>query len=57
MAKDPVCGMEVEPRTAEHAKVHEGKTFFFCAAGCEKAFDADPEKYVDPEYRASMPGL
>jgi len=57
VARDPVCGMEVEPRAAEHATVYEGKPFFFCAAGCEKAFDADPQKYVDPDYRTSMPGL
>ena len=38
MARDPVCGMEVEPRAAEHATVYEGKPFFFCAAGCEKVF-------------------
>ena len=57
MANDPVCGMEVEPRAAEHATIYEGKTFFFCAVGCEKAFEADPQKYVDPDYQTSMPGL
>jgi P-type Cu+ transporter len=57
MAKDPVCGMEVDPQTARHVTVHEGKAFYFCAPGCRKAFEADPQRYVDPEYRASMPGL
>jgi P-type Cu+ transporter len=57
MAKDPVCGMEVDPQTAKQVTVHEGKAFYFCAPGCRKAFEADPQRYVDPEYRASMPGL
>ncbi|TET13505.1 MAG: YHS domain-containing protein, partial [Dehalococcoidia bacterium] len=25
---------------------YKGKTYYFCAPGCKKAFDADPEKYL-----------
>ena len=57
MEKDPVCGMDVEPATAEHVTVHEGKTFYFCARRCKETFEADPQRYVDPDYQASMPGL
>ena len=55
--KDPVCGVEVAPPTATHATVHEGRAFYFCSAECEQTFAADPQRYVDPDERASMPGL
>jgi P-type Cu+ transporter len=54
MAKDPVCGMEVDESNARHTALHDGKTYYFCAAGCKKAFEAEPEKYLDPNYQARM---
>ena len=54
MAKDPVCGMDVDERTAQHTTAHDGKTYYFCAPGCKKAFEADPRKYLDPNYKPSM---
>ncbi len=45
MERDPVCGMDVDPKTAKHTSVHEGKTFYFCSPGCKKTFDADPHRY------------
>lgn len=54
MAKDPVCGMDVNPRGAQHKSEHQGQTFYFCAPGCKKAFDANPKKYLDPNYKPSM---
>ena len=46
--------MDVDPVTAKHKSEYEGKTYFFCAPGCRKAFEADPEKYLDPSYKPSM---
>ncbi|MEE8470691.1 MAG: YHS domain-containing protein [Dehalococcoidia bacterium] len=46
MAKDLVCGMEVDEKSAAATTEYKGKTYYFCAPGCKKAFDADPEKYV-----------
>ena len=46
MAKDPVCGMEVNIDKAAATSTHQGQTYYFCAVGCKKAFDADPEKYL-----------
>jgi Cu+-exporting ATPase len=54
MAKDPVCGMEVDPATAQHKSDHDGRTYYFCAPGCKKAFEGDPGKYLDPDYEPSM---
>ncbi len=45
MAKDPVCGMNVDEATAAATSEHEGKTYYFCAPGCKAAFDRDPDKY------------
>jgi Cu+-exporting ATPase len=46
LAIDPVCGMEVDPATAEHSTVHEGRTYYFCHAGCRKKFEANPKHYL-----------
>ena len=49
LAKDPVCGMTVDPRTAKHRTEHRGQTYYFCSAGCRTKFEADPGKYIAPE--------
>ncbi len=45
-ATDPVCGMAVDPATAQHTAVHAGQTYYFCAAGCRDKFLADPARYL-----------
>lgn len=42
MAKDPVCGMVVDEKTALSAQI-EGREFYFCSSTCMKTF-ANPEK-------------
>ena len=44
--KDPVCGMDVNPATAAHHHVHAGQDHWFCSAGCQARFIADPEHYL-----------
>ncbi len=46
MAIDPVCKMNVEEKTAKFRSEHKGKIYYFCAPGCKKAFDTEPEKYL-----------
>jgi Cu+-exporting ATPase len=46
LERDPVCGMQVDPGRAAAKVEHSGKTFYFCAAGCGKKFEATPEKYL-----------
>ena len=46
MAKDPVCGMECDEKTATATSEYKGKTYYFCAVGCKNAFDTEPEKYL-----------
>jgi Cu+-exporting ATPase len=45
-AIDPVCGMSVDPATAQHHTEHQGLTYYFCSAGCKTRFEATPERYL-----------
>ncbi|HDZ39031.1 MAG TPA: cadmium-translocating P-type ATPase [Marinobacter sp.] len=54
-AKDPVCGMSVDPHTAEHRSQHAGKTQYFCSARCQAKFDENPEKYLGEEQKPAEP--
>jgi len=45
-AVDPVCGMTVAADDASYPLVHDGVTYYFCRAGCRRAFEADPAAYV-----------
>jgi YHS domain-containing protein len=46
VAIDPVCKMNVDEKKAAAASEYKGKKYYFCAPGCKKAFDQNPEKYV-----------
>ena len=46
MVIDPVCKMEIEESKAVATSEYKGKKYYFCAAGCKKAFDQSPEKYL-----------
>lgn len=46
VAVDPVCHMDVGIQDAKHISQFDGDTYYFCAAGCRKAFDADPQSFL-----------
>ncbi len=46
MAIDPVCKMQVDEQKHAGTSDYKGKTYYFCAPGCKRKFDADPEKYL-----------
>ncbi|HET6371633.1 MAG TPA: YHS domain-containing protein [Nitrospiria bacterium] len=46
MAKDPVCGMQVDEQKAAGQASFEGKTYFFCSAFCKKKFEENPSQYA-----------
>lgn len=58
VARDPVCGMSVDPATAKHSLRHESQDFYFCSAGCKAKFEAEPAKYLGdrPEPKAMPKG-
>ncbi len=54
-ATDPVCGMTVDPATAAHKTDHEGRTHYFCSAGCKAKFQATPAAYLGAGAKAAQP--
>jgi P-type Cu+ transporter len=53
--KDPVCGMKVDPHSAKYRHTHDGRPYYFCSAGCEKKFIANPVQYLKPETHSAPP--
>lgn len=49
---DPVCGMPVDPQTAELQCEHLGKTYYFCCAYCKHSFEKDPSSYLSEAKQA-----
>jgi xanthine dehydrogenase accessory factor len=45
-AIDPVCGMTVDVATAHHIAQHDGQTYYFCAAGCQRQFENNPTAFL-----------
>ena len=46
LAKDPVCKMEVDEKTAKYRSTYLGNVFYFCSASCKSDFDKNPNSYV-----------
>jgi xanthine dehydrogenase accessory factor len=44
--KDPICGMTLSVDAAKCKSEFDGKSFYFCCAGCKQTFDRQPDKYV-----------
>lgn len=45
LEKDPICGMMVDPKTAQYWSDFNEKRYYFCNKGCKETFDSNPEKY------------
>ena len=45
---DPVCGMSVDIAAARFVSHYAGAEVYFCAAGCQRAFESDPSAYGRP---------
>jgi xanthine dehydrogenase accessory factor len=48
---DPVCGMTVTADASGRPLKHDGATYYFCSAGCRRAFENDPAAYLKRETR------
>ena len=46
---DPVCGMDVVPGQTKLVTIYNGRSYWFCAEACRKAFEMDPRKYLESE--------
>jgi Cu+-exporting ATPase len=47
---DPICGMNVNPKTAAGSFMHNGTTFYFCSKGCL-------QKFIDQTTKKAAPNL
>jgi YHS domain-containing protein len=45
MAKDPVCNMNVDEKTAKSTSDINGQKVYFCRSECKETFDKNPSKY------------
>lgn len=45
-AYDPVCGMEVHPKTTAFKSLYQNQTYIFCSEICLEEFNRNPGKYV-----------
>jgi xanthine dehydrogenase accessory factor len=43
---DPVCGMTVDVASARYRTTYQGRTYYFCAAGCLERFEAEPASFA-----------
>ncbi len=46
MVRDPVCGMDIDPKSAFATREHMNETFHFCSQRCVDTFDANPNQYA-----------
>jgi YHS domain-containing protein len=46
---DPVCLMNVTPGSQDIKSTYKAKTYHFCAEGCKKAFESNPDKFLCPK--------
>jgi len=44
--KDPVCGMDVEEKTAKFHSNHENLDYYFCSEHCQNKFEKSPNEYI-----------
>jgi len=51
---DPVCGMTVD-RSTEHTAVHDGRTYYFCSAGCRARFTEHPDQFLEQHPQEPAP--
>ncbi|MER8596338.1 heavy metal translocating P-type ATPase [Mesorhizobium sp. M1339] len=46
VARDPVCGMTLDPAAGKPTAEHGGHRYHFCSESCRSKFIAEPEKYL-----------
>ena len=46
LEKDPVCGMNVDPKNAAGKLEYNETAYYFCSTHCKTKFDVDPDSYL-----------
>lgn len=54
-ATDPVCSMQVNIKKPNGGTYDlNGETYYFCAPGCNRAFQKEPQAYLSGEKQIKM---
>jgi YHS domain-containing protein len=53
-ARDPICGMDVDPTTTAHRIEHDGTPYHFCGARCAETFRKDPQAAIEKAARREV---
>lgn len=53
--KDPVCGMQIEPKSAAARTTYESQEVYFCSDQCRRDFETDPARYYERLERKEPP--
>ena len=56
MVKDPVCGMEVDPKVTKYSMEYKGNIYYFCSEKCLNDFTSNPEKYLEGGHQSHNHG-
>ena len=55
LAKDPVCGMNVDIANARRNYAYQNRVYYFCCHGCLEKFAADPPRsFESPTGRSAF---
>ncbi len=46
MVKDPVCGMQIDEKSAVGKTDYKGKIYYFCSSHCLDSFNKQPDKFI-----------
>jgi len=49
MAKDAICGMMVDEKTAKWTSEYNGKKYYFCNERCKLTFEKNPKRFASRE--------
>ncbi|MBI3596437.1 MAG: heavy metal translocating P-type ATPase [Nitrospirae bacterium] len=54
MITDPVCGMQVDEKTAAGRSVYKGVAYYFCSPECLRKFEMNPASFILEGHRVTQ---
>ena len=51
---DPICWMDVDINSIASKSEYKGRVYFFCSMECKRAFDEEPDEYIDESISTSQ---
>jgi Cu+-exporting ATPase len=56
LVRDPICGMTIDPDSADARSKHAGVDYYFCSSYCAQVFAEQPEKFAVEKAMAAAAG-